>query len=201
MFKRPEKPSVGENIQDALYPRGGWLRAAKYHFRRLQRFADAPHRVSRGVFAGVFVSFTPLFGVHFLIAPLIAWAIGGNIAASIVAVFFCNPATFPFIAASSLTVGSWLLDTQLVMIRPDRLLLLFSDAAWSLWTNLLALFTPKTADWTAVSNFFTHIFLPYLVGGVVLGLVSGLVVARLSLSAFEAYRRRRVKWQRKRETS
>ena len=201
MFKRPKKLSFGEKVQETLYPRGGWLRAAKYLFKRLQRVPDTPHRVARGVFAGVFVSFTPLFGVHFFIAPVIAWGIGGNIPASIVAVLFCNPLTFPIIAAGSLTLGSWILDIQLAMIHPDRLLQLFWDAAWSVWTNLVALVTLERADWTAFSDFLMNIFLPYLVGGVLLGLVAGLVVAGISLPVFGAYQKRRVKWRRRKKES
>ena len=200
MFKRPEKPSVGEYIQEQVYPRGGWLRTARYHVARLKRVADAPHRVSRGVFAGVFVSFTPLFGVHFLIAPAIAWGIGGNIPASVVAVLFCNPLTFPFIAAGSLTLGSWMLNIQLLMMRPDRLLQSFWDATKSAWSNLMALFTEENADWTAVSEFFTNIFFPYLAGGMLLGLISGVAMAGLTLKILEAYQKRRSKWRRRRES-
>ena len=92
-------------MREFLYPSGGWLRASSYVWHRLRRLPDDPARVARGIVAGVFISFTPFFGLHFLGAALIAWAIRGNIPAALIATFVGNPLTFPFIATASLEVG------------------------------------------------------------------------------------------------
>ena len=59
--------------------------------------------------SGVFVCFTPFFGLHFVLATAIAWAIRGNILAALLATFFGNPLTFPIIAEVSLEIGSRIL--------------------------------------------------------------------------------------------
>lgn len=55
------------------------------------------------------VSFTPFVGLHFLMAGLIAYMIGGNILASALGTAVGNPLTFPFIWALSYRTGQWIL--------------------------------------------------------------------------------------------
>ena len=55
------------------------------------------------------MSFTPLFGLHFVFAAALAWVMGGNMVAALLATFVGNPVTFPLIAAVSMEVGTWLL--------------------------------------------------------------------------------------------
>jgi hypothetical protein len=66
VFKRRTPRSYVQIVGEAFYPRGGWTRAAWYVAHRLRRLPDPAHRISRGIFAGVFVSFTPFYGLHFL---------------------------------------------------------------------------------------------------------------------------------------
>ncbi|RMD91547.1 MAG: DUF2062 domain-containing protein, partial [Alphaproteobacteria bacterium] len=98
-------------MRQLVYPRGGWWRAATYVWHRLRRLPDSPHRIARGIGAGVFVSFTPLFGMHFVLAALIALLIRGNVLAAVLATFFGNPLTFPLIAAASLKLGALILGS------------------------------------------------------------------------------------------
>ena len=86
-------------LLEFFYPRGGWYRAAQYVRHRLRRLPDQPQRIARGIWAGVFASFTPFYGLHFLSAFLIAKVMRGNILAAILGTFFGNPITFPIIAA------------------------------------------------------------------------------------------------------
>ena len=44
-----------------------------------------------------------------IIAPLVAWAIRGNIVAALLGTFVGNPLTFPFIAVLSVSLGRWML--------------------------------------------------------------------------------------------
>ena len=50
-----------------------------------------------GVSAGVFISFLPIPGFHFLLAALVAWCLAGNVVASALGTAFGNPLTFPVI--------------------------------------------------------------------------------------------------------
>lgn len=190
MFRRRTPKSYFRKVGDSFWPRGGWRRAAIYVGHRLRRLPDPAHRISRGIFAGVFVSFTPLFGLHFLAAALIAWLIRGNILAALLATFFGNPITFPIIAATSVELGSWMLGLPPVPLH--RVLNSFSLVSVELWANLKSIFTAETADWTRLVSFFRHIFLPYLVGGILPGFVVGMMAYYASYPLILSYQRGRI---------
>jgi uncharacterized protein len=95
VFKRRKKLSYGRWIAEAFYPRSGWKRAASYIWHRLRRLPDTPHKIARGVGIGVFISFTPFFGFHFVAAVLLSLLIRGNALAALLATFFGNPITCP----------------------------------------------------------------------------------------------------------
>jgi len=81
VFKRRTPKSWALWVLHLVWPQGGWGRAFNYVKHRVRRLPDSPRKISRGVFAGVLVSFTPFFGLHFVIAALIAKAMRGNIPA------------------------------------------------------------------------------------------------------------------------
>ena len=191
MFKRRTPKSYVQIVGEAFYPRGGWTRAAWYVVHRLRRLPDPAHRISRGIFAGVFASFTPLFGFHFLIAAMVAWSIRGNILAALLATFAGNPLTFPFIAAISVELGSWMLGKPPIPL--PRILMSFSRASGEIWANIQAIFTPATAEWGRLSYFFSDIFLPYLIGGIIPGIIAGLVAYWLSNPIIASYQRGRIR--------
>lgn len=191
MFKRKPR-SYGQMAGDMIYPRGGWGRAALYVLHRLRRLPDQPHRIGRGIAAGVIISFTPLFGFHFLGAAAIAWVIGGNILASLLATFVGNPLTIPFIATLSLGTGRFLLGIH-ERIGPQRLFAEFSRATGELWHNITAFFGPGTAHWENLGHFFDTVFLPYLLGGMIVGTAFGVLAHYLTVPVVRAYHARRRK--------
>lgn len=180
-----------------FYPRGGWYRAAGYVVHRLRRLPDPPHRISRGIAAGVFVSFTPFFGLHFVLAALIAFLMRGNMLAAILATFVGNPLTFPFIVEISTSLGSHILGLPVEMHLP-QIMLAFSHAMSDLWLNFKAIFTDQVADWDRIQRFYQRIFLPYAVGGLVPGVIGGLIAYVLSRPVITAYQKRRIKKLKKR---
>jgi uncharacterized protein len=192
VFKRRTPRGWVQTFTEFFYPRGGWYRAAQYVIHRVRRLPDAPHRIGRGVFAGIFISFTPLFGFHFLGAALIAWAIRGNVLAALLATFIGNPLTTPIIAYTSVELGHWILGSH-GSLSFEEILLAFSNATKELWRNGFALFTPAPTHWRGLGDFFRTIFLPYLVGGIVPGIVTGLICQSLTLPLIEAYKKRRTK--------
>ena len=66
VFKRRNPRTWLRTVAEVFYPRGGWRRAVSYVIHRLRRLPDPPHKIARGVAAGVFVCFTPFFGFHFV---------------------------------------------------------------------------------------------------------------------------------------
>ena len=110
VFKRKNKQTTLKNLKSLFFPEGGWRRAIEYLSHRIKRLQDSPHRIALGLSFGVFASFSPLFGFHFVLGALLAYVFNANIFASILGTFFLNPITFPFIAAISFKTGIFILD-------------------------------------------------------------------------------------------
>ncbi len=197
VFRRRDRRAWHVVLAEFFFPRGGWPRATRYVIHRLRRLPDPPHRIARGILAGVFISFTPLFGLHFIGAAALAWAIRGNILAALLATFFGNPVTLPFIALFSVELGHWILGGKLGFSIAD-IMTSFADAGTEIWANFKAIFTTDTTHWSHLGEFFREIFLPYLVGGLAPGLVSGLICYYLSMPVISAYQRLRDRKRRDR---
>ncbi len=191
VFKRRDKRTILQSIADFFYPKGGWTRAFHYVKHRLRRLPDPPHKIARGLFAGVLVSFTPFFGLHFIAAAVMARALRGNIMAGLLGTFFGNPLTFPFIAPSALQTGYMLLGKPPETVHDPRLLGKFSGAGGELFHNIGALFTNADADWTRLHEFFWTLFYPYLIGGLIPGVIAGLAVYYVSVPVISVYQKRR----------
>lgn len=196
MFKRRDRKPLWQSLWHLIWPKGGWVRAFEYVKHRLRRLPDTPEKIARGISAGVFTSFTPFFGMHFIMAWLFARTLRGNVPAALLGTFFGNPLTYVPIAVSSLTMGHFLLGT-----RPDRtvhvsLMGKFSGAWSDLWHNFLAIFTDAKADWHALSIFFEDVFLPFAVGSIIPGLTAAVVMYYVTLPVIKVYqnsRRKRLK--------
>ena len=192
VFKRRTPRSWLQTFAEFFYPRGGWRRAAQYVIHRVRRLPDEPHRIGRGVFAGVFISFTPFFGLHFLGAAGIALAIRGNVLAALLATFFGNPLTTPLIAWSSVELGHLMLGSGQA-ITLEEIADAFSGATAELWRNVGAIFGPAPTHWSALGGFVETIFLPYAVGGIIPGIAAGVICHYATLPLVSAYKKRRQK--------
>lgn len=173
-----------------VYPRGGWLRAVQYTMHRLRRLPDQPHRIGRGVAAGVFISFTPLFGFHLIGAMGLALALRGNVLASVIGSFVGNPVTIPIIAVLSMGLGRWMLGVHGSM-TPVAIFDAFSAAGKQLAHNAMSIFDHRVAEWDRLAHFFETIFLPYLVGGLGPGILAAVAFHYMTVPLVEAYHTRR----------
>jgi uncharacterized protein (DUF2062 family) len=193
VFKRRDRRPIWNIVLEFFWPRGGWRRAALYVKHRLHRLPDPPHRIARGIFAGVFTTFTPFYGLHFLIAALLAWVMRGNIIAALLATFFGNPLTYVPIGVVSLNTGYWLLGMRVRADAEthDSLGRMFVDAGADLRKNLVAAFTDADTDWSRPVVFYDEVFFPYLVGGLVPGILTGLACYYVSVPLIRAYQNRR----------
>jgi uncharacterized protein (DUF2062 family) len=191
VFKRKRAKTWLQTVVELVYPRGGWRRAAAYVMHRLRRLPDPPHRIARGVAAGVFVCFTPFFGFHFVLAAALAVVMQGNILAALLATFVGNPITFPIIATLALELGQWMLGTP-NMVPIHEVFAGFARASAELWHNFVAIFTPELAHWDRLGAFFWRVMWPYTVGGIVPGVFAAVGAYMLTLPAVRAYQRRRI---------
>lgn len=197
VFKRRDRRPIGRMLVEFLYPKGGWARAITYVKHRMRRLPDQPHRIARGIFAGVFVNFPPLFGVQMASAALIAWAIRGNIIAALLSTFLSNPITTPFIALMSVELGQWMLGIDMPL-DARQLGGAILDAGHEIWDNVVAIFTSEPTQWHRLERFFHVIFLPYAVGSIIPGIIVSVISYYLSLPVIHAYQRRRDKKRRER---
>lgn len=194
VFKRRTPRSWLQLISESIWPRGGWGRAARYVVHRLRRLPDPAHKISRGIAAGVFTSFTPFFGFHFMMSALLALVFRGNVLAALLATFVGNPLTFPFIASIAMEIGSTILGTPAMTL--PQVINSFSNATVELWRNFTALFTSAEVHWGRFGAFIEVVFLPYLVGGLLPGLAAGIAAYVLSNPVIVAYQKTRIKRQK-----
>lgn len=192
VFKRRDKRSLLQIVADGIYPKGGWTRAFHYVRHRLRRLPGTPEFIARGIWAGVFTCFSPLYGLHFLIAALIARIINGNLLAALLSTFFGNPLTYVPIGVASLKTGHFLLGTEFEEGDKQSLASKFANAGADLWYNLIALFSEdQKMDWHGLSVFYDEVFFPYLVGSVLPGIITATVCYYLSVPVIRAYQKRR----------
>lgn len=196
VFKRRDRRPIWQAVLDFIYPRGGWSRAATYVKYRLRRLPDTPEKISRGVWAGVFAAFTPFYGLHFLVAFILARLMRGNVLAALMATFFGNPLTYLPIGVAALWTGHWLLGTQPVDDMNASLGGKFAAAGADLWHNFVAIFTAARMDWRGLHVFYDEVFFPYMVGGIIPGIISATFCYYLSVPIIAAYQKRRKKMLR-----
>lgn len=198
VFKRRDRRPIWQIVFEFFWPRGGWGRAAQYVKHRINRLPDSPEKIARGIFAGVFTTFTPFYGMHFVVAGALAFVMRGNILASLLATFFGNPLTYVPIVMTSMQVGYWMLgmDARGVGFHRHRDGLptvgeRFLAAGDAIWQNFTALFTGKPMDWTGLTTFYHEVFYPFMIGGIMPGIVAGMIAYYVSVPLIRAYQNRR----------
>jgi uncharacterized protein (DUF2062 family) len=132
---------------------------------------------------------------------VIAKVMRGNILASLMATFFGNPLTYVPIAIASLSTGHWLLGIRMdhrLMVRADDrescgIGCQFNKAFEDLWHNFKAIFTHEKMDWRGLGDFYAEVFYPYMVGGILPGIIAATICYYLSVPVIRAYQNRRRK--------
>jgi hypothetical protein len=179
LFRRRNPLGFGERARKALWPTNGWKRSSSYYFKRVLRLSGSPHAIAAGFAAGVFASFTPFLGFHFIISFLVAFLIGGNILAAAFGTAVGNPLTFPAIWISSYNVGSIVLGMEPERLSPH-------DIVFSLTKQPLDSVVPLLQT--------------LVIGGLPLGLLFGVAAYGIvwwSVLTYQRARRRRLAERRR----
>ena len=165
---------------------------------RIKRLPDSPKNISFGVAIGVFVSFSPFFGVHVLLAFLIARSLRVNILAAVLGTFMGNPITFPIIAALNFGIGDLFINVSTEEVSSKSFLQQLVDVSYAFSGNVGMMMRGKSTDFSTVLEFFYGIFLPYLVGGLILGVAVGVVSYFIMLPMIVTYKARKARKKLKR---
>jgi len=197
VFKRRNKMPWAERLRESLSPRKGWWRGLAYMGHRIKRIPDTPHRIALGIACGVFIGFSPFFGIHMLAAIGIAYLIGANPLAAAIGTWMNNPVTFPFIVAGALNLGRILTGRDRFRGPADSIAADFEKAMHSIWGIMRGWFGHGNHfQHEGMRPFFFDVFLPYVVGAAALGLVAGsimYVIVRPLIAAFQHRRSEKLK--------
>jgi len=165
-----------KNRLSKFWPRHGLYRTIRFLFKKSIRISATPHAIAAGIAAGVFASFTPLIGFHFVLSFVIAYIIGGNMLAAGIGTIFGNPITFPFIWSVSYWVGATVSGDEISKLPKINL------------SNI----------WDSFLNFIP-VLKKMMIGGGIVGFVIGLIlyiVIYIIVSKFQKRRKKRKRMQK-----
>ena len=147
-------------------------RILSYYKLRLARLPASNYAISSGFACGSMVSFTPLLGLHFLLAVIFAFVIRGNFIAALIGTIVGNPITFPFIWGLIYKVGTYVTTIE--------------QANFSYEINF-----------NMIINQTYEIFFPMLVGGIVIAPLVWIISYFIIHSFISSYNRRKNKKKRR----
>ena len=140
-----------------------------YYYRlRLARLPASTYAVSSGFACGSMVSFTPLLGLHFILAVVFAFLIRGNFIAALIGTVVGNPITFPFIWGLIYKVGAFVTSTKQKELNHE-------------------------INFDMIISQTYEIFLPMLLGGAILAIPVWLTTYLLTHSFVSSYKKSKVK--------
>ena len=143
-------------------------RFISYYKLKLARLPASPHAIAAGFACGSMVSFTPLLGLHFLLAIVFAYIIRGNYVAALLGTIVGNPITFPFIWGLIYKVGAFVTSNKQKELNNE--------------INIDMILTQTY-----------EIFLPMLLGGAILAIPVWLLTYLLTHSFVSSYKKSKLK--------
>ena len=146
-------------------------RFISYYKLKLARLPASPHAVASGFACGSMVSFTPLLGLHFILAIVFAYLMRGNIVAALLGTIVGNPVTFPFIWGLIYKVGAFIISTKHVEFNNE-------------------------INFNMIITQTYEFFLPMLLGGAILAIPVWLITYTLTHSFISSYKKSKIKKNR-----
>jgi uncharacterized protein len=140
--------------------------------QQILHLGDSPRRTALAFAIGVFIAFSPLYGLHTISVLVCAWAFRLNVVAMLAGSLINNPWTLLPILGTTMWVGLRLMPvgtaTPLAIDTPPPL-------AWGDFTVQML--------WHQLQPFF----FPFVVGATVLGIVCSLIAYPLLLFGIRRY--------------
>ena len=192
MFKRRERRSVFRFFYEVIFSLKGISRAIGYVGIRLKRIPDTPHKISLGMSCGIFASFTPLFGLHFLIAGLLSYLLRANVLASLIGTFVGNPITFPIITVFNLKLGEWILgSSEYSSGDGGKIFEGFLDFIFLIYKSFFTEGSIGENNVPRMNEFLNGVFIPYSLGGLILGIFIAVISYFLLRPLVATYQKKR----------
>ena len=192
MFKRRERRSIFRFFYEVIFSLKGISRAIEYVGIRLKRIPDTPHKISLGMSCGIFASFTPLFGLHFLIAGLLSYLLRANVLASLIGTFVGNPLTFPIITVFNLKLGEWILgSSEHSSGDGGKIFEGFLDFIFLIYKSFFTEGSIGENNVPRMNEFLNGVFIPYSLGGLILGIFIAVISYFLLRPLVATYQKKR----------
>lgn len=144
-------------------------------YYRIIRQEGSPESIARGIGIGLFVAFLAPVGLQTVTVIPLAFLFRANKILAFIATFPTNPYTIPFIYPAQCYIGS------LVMLSPMKFADV-SDAFKTVYND------PTWANFVSLGN---DIILPFIVGGAIFGIITGIIGYFATLGMVQRHRRRR----------
>ena len=132
----------------------------------------SPYAISSGFACGSMVSFTPLLGLHFVLAVLFAYLIRGNFIAALIGTAVGNPITFPLIWGMIYKVGTYVTTINHVKLNQD-------------------------INFDMIINQSYEIFFPMFVGGIIIAPLVWTITYFIIYSFVSSFKNRKKKNQKR----
>jgi len=169
-------------VQRLIRPAIGFIRF------RILHVEDSASSIAGGVAVGLFVGFTPLLGLHMLLALAAAAILRVNKAVAVLCVWISNPFTLLPIYVPAYIIGRALLG----WFRPASAVV----QAEQIHDVLSSVFSPvnmftrfhTAAFWKEMASVFAKVGLEITIGGFVLGALAAAIGYFTSLTLIRAYR-------------
>ncbi|MGJ8569870.1 MAG: DUF2062 domain-containing protein [Hoeflea sp.] len=172
LFRRRRPEGYFDRMRTALWPRRSFGRSFQYFIKRVLRLTATPHAIAAGVAAGVFASWTPLLGFHFILAFALSYVLAGNMVAAALGTTFGNPLSFPFIWTLTIKIGNMLIGVE--------------TGAHQKHVNLEGLL--RHLD---VKQLWDPVLKPMLIGAIPPGVITGIIAYILTYWGVRAFQTRR----------
>ena len=137
---------------------------------RLARLPASPYAISSGFACGSMVSFSPLLGLHFILAVIFAYIIRGNFIAALIGTVVGNPLTFPLIWGVIYKIGTYVTNIKHVKLNQD-------------------------INFDMIINQTYEIFFPMFLGGIIIAPIVWIISYFIIYSFISSFKNRKNKYQ------
>jgi uncharacterized protein (DUF2062 family) len=157
--------------------------------RWVLRLRSSPKAIAGGLGIGVFVAFTPTFGIQLILAVLLATLFNMNRPASLIPVWITNPVTIAPIYSFNYWLGlkMWdgppLSEVSGLFINIGKTMTRLEF--WDIQEQIMAIF-----------HISDNILIPLILGSVAIGLVTGVLTYFISYQLLTAFLNRRAQKRR-----